>query len=192
MQPVARGKGLPLDCQVEPGVPGWVNGDANRLRQVLLNLLSNAIKFTEAGKVEVRLSAEEEKEGPRLVFAVKDTGIGIPEEKLPLLFQKFSQVDSSSTRRFSGTGLGLAICRRLVELMGGALEVKSQVNRGSTFLVYLPYVPGAISSPPAVQGDGAAHPIREGLLVLLAEDNVVNRKVAERMLTNSAAAGKWR
>lgn len=129
MSTAAEEKGLGLAYHVEPGCPRSCQSDPTRLRQVLVNLISNAIKFTEVGDVEVIVS----RSGDQLCFAVRDTGIGIPTARLSRLFQPFSQVDASTTRRFGGTGLGLAICKRLVDMMGGAISVESTEGKGSTF-----------------------------------------------------------
>jgi signal transduction histidine kinase/DNA-binding response OmpR family regulator len=133
----AREKGIDLACFVEPAARGVCRGDAARLRQILLNLLSNAIKFTEKGGVSVQVRVhrvEDPKTGSsHLRFEVQDTGIGIPQKTCELLFEKFSQADSSVTRRYGGTGLGLAICKQLVELMGGTIGVTSRVGEGSSF-----------------------------------------------------------
>lgn len=130
----AKAKGLTIQSHIAPGVPVHLTGDPNRLRQILINLLGNSIKFTGTGGVEVRV--ERDPEDPRdgcLRFAVSDTGIGIPEEKLAAVFESFTQADSSTTRNYGGTGLGLTISRQLVELMGGRIWVTSQVGVGSTF-----------------------------------------------------------
>jgi signal transduction histidine kinase/CheY-like chemotaxis protein len=127
-------KGLELVCTIEPGVPATVHGDALRVRQVLLNFLSNGVKFTSAGEVAVSVEAT----ATELVFAVRDTGIGIPADKMDRLFQSFSQVDSSTTRQFGGTGLGLAISKRLAEAMGGVVGVESAEGRGSSFSLAIP------------------------------------------------------
>lgn len=129
MSTAAEEKGLGLAYHAELGCPKTCQSDPTRLRQVLVNLISNAIKFTEVGDVEVIVS----RVGDRLCFAVRDTGIGIPAALLSRLFQPFSQVDASTTRRFGGTGLGLAICKRLVEMMGGEISVESTEGQGSTF-----------------------------------------------------------
>ena len=135
---VAAEKGLDLSCQVSTDVPGRAFGDAGRVRQILVNLVSNAIKFTLRGSVQVHIDAEPVSivggdVDTRFHFAVRDTGIGIPEDHLAALFQPFSQVDASTTRRFGGTGLGLAICRTLAERMGGRVWAESKKGAGSTF-----------------------------------------------------------
>jgi PAS domain S-box-containing protein len=136
----ARSAGLKLDLRLDPGVPTFVNGDENRVRQILINLLGNALKFTERGHITLQLSCsrgEAAEDGglraARLFFAVSDSGIGIAAEKLPSLFQPFTQVDNSSRRRRDGTGLGLLISKRLCELMGGTISAESVYGEGSTF-----------------------------------------------------------
>ena len=133
----AREKGIDLGVFVEPAARGVYRGDPARLRQVLLNLLSNAIKFTDKGGVSVQVAVhrvEDPQTGvSHLRFEVTDTGIGIPQKVCERLFNKFSQADSSVTRRFGGSGLGLAISKQLVELMGGEIGVSSRVGSGSTF-----------------------------------------------------------
>ncbi len=130
----AHQKGIELICAVDPGVPARLNGDPGRLRQILTNLVGNAIKFTEDGEIVIQVVPMYERNNRiELKFSVRDTGIGIPETKLDLLFQKFSQVDASTTRQFGGTGLGLAISKQLAELMGGSIGVKSQLGLGSEF-----------------------------------------------------------
>ena len=136
--PTAAEKGLDLAYWIEPGTPEMLMGDATRTRQVLMNLLANGVKFTHAGEVVTRLSARTGDPGQvEVCFAVQDSGIGIPTEKLGRLFKPFSQVDASTTRQYGGTGLGLAICKRLCEMMGGRIEVESQEGEGSTFLFTL-------------------------------------------------------
>ncbi|MBX3415272.1 MAG: response regulator [Pirellulales bacterium] len=127
-------KGLELACLIPPEVPSFVIGDPERMRQILINLVNNALKFTSQGEVVVR-AAVERHEGDEIVFrcSVTDTGIGIPPDRLDRLFQSFSQVDASTTRKYGGTGLGLAISKRLTELMGGEMGVESQAGQGSTF-----------------------------------------------------------
>jgi signal transduction histidine kinase/ActR/RegA family two-component response regulator len=182
----AEEKGLALTVAVAPDVPVRVIGDPGRLRQVLLNLLSNAIKFTQVGSVsvEARLVAIEGTQA-RIGFAVRDTGIGIPFDAQPGLFQQFSQVDSSISRRFGGTGLGLAISRGLVEHMGGEITVESAPDAGAVFRFTIRLeiasdrivAPEMSLSPPIAE----AAPTRR-LRILLAEDNATNRLVATARL----------
>ncbi len=130
----AHQKGVELRCQIEDGVPGALIGDDMRLRQVLLNLIGNGIKFTDRGEVEMRVALDSRtKDGVRLHFIVRDTGIGIAPEKQKLIFEAFSQADGSMARKYGGTGLGLTISRRLVEMMGGRMWVESTPGRGSQF-----------------------------------------------------------
>jgi PAS domain S-box-containing protein len=138
--PAARAAGLSLDVKIEPGVPPIINGDGARLRQILSNLVGNAVKFTERGTVKVHVSCAIGEALPdrvhhrvRVFFAISDTGIGIPAEKIPDLFKPFMQVDTSSKRRQGGTGLGLAIAKRLCGLLGGAVSADSRLGEGSTF-----------------------------------------------------------
>jgi CheY-like chemotaxis protein len=151
----AYGKGLELVLLIEAGVPEWVCGDPTRLRQILLNLISNAIKFTECGEVVVRvrpcaaLAASADQAGVK--FEVQDTGIGIKPEDQGRLFQLFSQVDASTTRKYGGTGLGLAIAKRLVELMGGEIGVDSEEGRGSCFWFAVPFGTARLRSPAATE-----------------------------------------
>jgi signal transduction histidine kinase/CheY-like chemotaxis protein/HPt (histidine-containing phosphotransfer) domain-containing protein len=189
----AQEKGLRLGVDYVSGAPRLVNGDAGRIRQLLVNLLGNAVKFTEKGHVLVTVTGDEQKDGTACFrVAVEDTGNGIPEEKLSDIFGRFTQADSSTTRRFGGTGLGLAISKQLVEIMGGQIGVVSQVGKGSTFwfTLRLPLAAEPLARDQAVttatgvrqstQREAATRPIRAR--VLLAEDNVVNQKLAERML----------
>ena len=136
----AHEKGLALVCEIAPDVPTDLVGDPTRLRQVLLNLLGNAIKFTESGEVSLRVTLEGDSSVPAaLRFTVSDTGIGIPSEKLGRVFERFTQADSSTTRRYGGSGLGLTISKRLVELMGGRIWVESEVGKGSVFSFAVPF-----------------------------------------------------
>ncbi len=138
--PAAQGKGLELICELDPEVPEWLHGDPLRLHQILTNLLSNAIKFTETG--EVHLSAGiacQDEDSVTIHVRVRDTGIGIPADKHELIFEKFSQADGSTSRKYGGTGLGLTICTRLVQMHGGRIWVESSEGEGSTFHVLLRY-----------------------------------------------------
>ena len=135
----ARDKGLELVCHVHPAVPSSVLGDPGRLRQTLVNLLGNAVKFTERGEIVLSLRFGVPADGrARLEFEVRDTGVGIPQDKLHLIFEPFTQADSSTTRKYGGTGLGLGISRQLVGLMGGKIQVESEEGSGSTFSFTLP------------------------------------------------------
>ena len=129
----ATAKGLTLAYLIDPGIPAQIAQDSTRVRQILANLLSNAVKFTERGEIVVRVQGRPHATGWELHFYVQDSGIGIPADQLGMLFESFSQLDASTTRRFGGTGLGLAISKRLAELMGGTMWVESEVGRGSTF-----------------------------------------------------------
>jgi CheY-like chemotaxis protein/anti-sigma regulatory factor (Ser/Thr protein kinase) len=157
---------------VAPGTPRAIVGDPTRLRQVLVNLLANAIKFTERGSVAVSVERGRE---DALLFAVTDTGIGIPDTQLAAIFESFSQADASVTRRYGGTGLGLSISRQLVELMGGRLRVESEVGRGSTFSFTLPFVATELPAPaePTTSKESMDVPPRP-LRILLADDGADN------------------
>ena len=135
----ARQKGLELASHMDERVPEWVEGDAGRFRQIVINLVGNAVKFTDAGSVRVTLAAEPPVgQQVMLRLSVSDTGIGIPAAKYREIFEAFTQVDASNTRRHGGAGLGLAITAKLTGLMGGEVAVVSEVGRGSTFTVTLP------------------------------------------------------
>jgi signal transduction histidine kinase/DNA-binding response OmpR family regulator len=178
----AARKGLELVSWIADDVPDVVLGDPARLRQVLINLLSNAVKFTDRGTVRLTLERLTEAAPPSLRFAVVDTGIGIAPEKLPQLFERFVQADSSTTRRFGGTGLGLAISKRLAELMGGRLEVESKPGRGSTFSLMLELrEPAEMPIAPAA----TAAPSYAAYRILLAEDNDLNRQILSTVLVQA-------
>jgi EAL domain-containing protein (putative c-di-GMP-specific phosphodiesterase class I)/signal transduction histidine kinase/CheY-like chemotaxis protein len=153
----ARGKGLDLAAHIDPATPALIETDPTRLRQVIGNLVNNAIKFTETGAVMVQAAPMRTPQGEILRIAVRDTGIGISKDKIPGLFEAFTQADQSTTRRFGGTGLGLAICRRLAEAMGGRLTADSEVGKGSVFILDLPMT--ALAPAPAwpqLEGETAA------------------------------------
>ena len=170
----ASAKGLDIAYWIEDDVPAAMLGDTTRLRQVFVNLISNAIKFTKAGEVEVRLSMRGVESGPPLLHtSVRDTGIGIPADRMGRLFQVFSQVDASTTRQFGGTGLGLAICRRLVQLMGGLIWVESREGEGSTFHFEVPCEAAARVGPVAAAPRAAL----EGRRLLVVDDNGTNREI---------------
>ena len=178
----AKQKGLRLECSTDPAAPDSWLGDPGRLRQVLLNLIGNAVKFTESGSVTARVSAHHLSELlSELRFEVDDTGIGIPLEKQSQIFEAFSQVDGSITRRFGGTGLGLTICSRLVERMGGSIRV-STLAEGTRFAFSVRAEPiGDFVDTPLVLPRATPTPTGP-LLILVAEDNRVNQTVVTRML----------
>jgi len=180
---VAQHKGVGLLCEMGKGVPASVQGDAVRLRQVLVNLINNALKFTEKGEVRVSVALAEECDGDYLItLAVRDTGIGIPPEKLEYIFESFSQADGSTSRKYGGTGLGLTISKQLVQLMGGGLGVKSTVGTGSvfTFSVRLrKWVPA--ETRPVEPGPVCCQRDLSGRRILIVEDNEVNQMVAMEM-----------
>jgi signal transduction histidine kinase/ActR/RegA family two-component response regulator len=180
----AEAKGLQLVLELDPRLQGTVRGDPDRLRQVLTNLAGNAIKFTDRGRVEIRMRMVTSTPESTLVRCeIQDTGIGIPAELLPALFQPFMQVDSSSTRKYGGTGLGLSIVKRLVELMGGTVGVESEEGRGSTFwftATLLPTVPHHLLQP--LPTTHASSSTQSALTVLIVDDNEVNLMVARRLV----------
>ena len=182
----AKKKCLDIEYTFEDYLPTVIMGDPTRINQILINLLNNAVKFTERGKITLSISGKAVEDGNcEIHFAVKDTGIGIPEDKMGHLFQSFSQVDASTARRYGGTGLGLAISKRLAELMGGKMWIESEVGKGSTFhftILAEPTLCGPIEigrheSRAEVQGD-----LDKSLSILLAEDNLVNQMVTQKML----------
>ena len=195
----AHEKGLELVCLVEPTVPLLLRGDPGRLRQILINLGGNAVKFTDKGNIVIRVSMEgEDEQNVTIRFAVSDTGIGIPANRLDSLFTPFTQVDSSKTRKYGGTGLGLAISKQLAESMGGKIGLESKEGIGSTFwftAVFerqpagsgsaqekFAWIEGEVAmepsaGEPAISGNGYCK-----MRILVAEDNPVNQKVAQAML----------
>ena len=210
MAPKARQKQIDMATFIAPSALGAYRGDPNRLRQILLNLLSNAIKFTEKGSVSIKVAAKSDDETSqdnhhaRFRFEVADTGIGITGSVRKKLFQKFTQADSSTTRRFGGTGLGLAICKQLVELMQGEIGVDSRPGVGSTFWFELPLERSAghicdigpqMRPTPAVVENKSARGLRRSrpvaqrpLRILLAEDNRINQQFATLLLNQAGHA----
>jgi signal transduction histidine kinase/ActR/RegA family two-component response regulator len=178
-------KGVKLKLRVGPDVPRYALIDALRLRQVMFNLVGNALKFTEAGVVEVCAQATPDGEGAVLLsLSVRDTGIGIPAQSLPHLFDRFSQADDSEARRYGGTGLGLSIAKQLIELMGGTIWAESEAGKGSTFHIRLPL---AIAETPLAESRPAADAVQAtvaGLRVLAVDDNTVNLMVLDQVLTS--------
>ena len=176
--PHAWEKEIELGCLIDEDTPAGIVGDAARLRQVLLNLLSNAVKFTERGEVVVHVSAEPAGVGShRLRLAVRDTGIGIPPDRMNRLFASFSQVDASTTRRYGGTGLGLAISKRLVEMMNGTMSGTSEEGNGSTFVIELTAREAEVPATIAVD---EGPPQLAGKRILVVDDNATNREIVTR------------
>jgi PAS domain S-box-containing protein len=177
----AAEKGLELACDIGSTVPEMIVGDDVKLRQVIINLVGNAIKFTEKGEIVVRVEAVgQNEEHVALRFSVSDTGIGVPQEKLDKIFEAFTQADGTTTRKYGGTGLGLTISRRLVNIMGGELQVDSEVGKGSLFHFTLRC---GVSHQPA-PSDSASTTVEDltGLHVLIVDDNATNRRVLEEVL----------
>ncbi len=174
-------KGLELVSELKPNVPRKVRGDPGRLRQVLTNLVGNAVKFTERGEVVVSVSTVEQRNGQAVVcFSIRDTGIGIAPEYLGSIFQEFTQADPSNTRRYGGTGLGLAISKRLVELMGGEIAVKSELGKGSDFSFTVPLKIETADIAGSPKPDRLA-----GTKVLVVDDHEVSRRVLGQLLVEA-------
>jgi CheY-like chemotaxis protein len=180
-------KGLSLSGRVALTVPPKVMGDPTRLRQVLLNLIGNAIKFTERGGIAVRVTASATQANrTRLHFAVEDTGIGIPENKRETIFSSFTQVDSSTTRKYGGTGLGLAISKHLVQMMGGNLGVDSQLGAGSTFSFNIELQAAATNS-----GEGESTKAASGSVVLLVAPDELEIRVLAEIIEDLGCDLRW-
>ncbi len=179
----AGAKGLKIEAEIAPDVPNWLIGDPGRLRQVLINLLGNSTKFTESGGLQVRVTRDPEGAAPTaMLFAITDTGIGIPQEQLPKIFESFTQADASTTRKYGGTGLGLAICKRLVEAMCGRIWAESTVGAGSTFYFTAEF--GAATAPAAAKTAAAESAVlpSSSLRILVADDSEDNRAVIRAYL----------
>lgn len=177
----AHTKHLELACEIDSQVPERLLGDAGRLRQIVVNLVGNAIKFTEAGEVVLSVGLHSRSEDEVVLqFAVSDTGIGIPDEKLAAIFDAFEQVDTSMTRRHGGTGLGLSISSRLVQLMGGRIWAESETGKGTTFSFTVQF-----RHAPAVSQTAPAPPTKvRGTPALVVDDNATNRHILDNMLRN--------
>ncbi len=190
VRPRAERKGLALRLELAPGLPDNVRGDSLRLEQVLLNLLTNAVNFTEDGEVSLAVSrmGAAGSTGDQVQFVVTDTGIGIAPNKLELIFEPFTQADGSLSRNYGGSGLGLSIVRKLVELMGGSIQARSEPGQGSQFTLQVP-LPETLESPAAQAAPETASALGSpgklsGLRVLLVEDNDVNVVIFSAMLQN--------
>ncbi len=175
---LAQVKGLPIRWRVAPGTFRWWYGDEDRIRQILSNLVHNALKFTEEGHVDIQVT---EDESGWLVFEVRDTGIGLPDEARGRIFEAFTQLDDAASRSHGGTGLGLSICRQLARAMGGRIEVESAVGEGSRFRVALPLRKAEVPERPSAPASADPRPGLHGR-VLLVEDNRLNRALLAEML----------
>ena len=173
--------GLELLCYVAPEIPPMLRGDSARLRQVLTNLVGNAIKFTNEGEIVIRIEVQKlQPHACQLEFSVHDTGIGIPADRMDMLFEKFSQVDASTTRKYGGTGLGLAICKQLTVLMGGDIYVESREGEYSTFRFSLPFERQQATGPAMEK-----HPQElEGVRALIVDDNATQREILSARLSS--------
>jgi PAS domain S-box-containing protein len=178
----AKAKGLDLSVSFDKDLPDWIKSDPTRIRQIVVNLAGNAVKFTDSGGIWVKVWSENATdETATLRIEVSDSGIGIPQDRVDHLFEPFTQLDASTTRRFGGTGLGLAICKRLCEGMGGSIEVASKEGEGTVFTLSLPVA--TVDAPETAEPEiGPMDAPTGDLKILLAEDNPVNQRVAMRML----------
>ncbi len=178
----ADDKGIELACRTDPGTPDTLLGDPTRLGQVIFNLVGNAVKFTEKGEVVLAVDCQNRtKTEVSLHFSVRDTGIGIPPDKLATIFEAFTQADASTTRKYGGTGLGLAISYRLVHLMGGRIWAESKLGQGSVFHFTVPFklASGRPSEPPRIEPAAV-----RGMRALVVDDNATNRVILEEVLKN--------
>jgi len=175
LAPRARDKGLDFLLHINHDVPAILNGDPGRVRQILVNLVNNAVKFTETGRVEVSvmLDAAEFVGGTSLRFEIRDTGVGIPADRMDCLFESFSQVDTSTTRQYGGTGLGLAICKQLVDLMVGEIDIESELGAGTTFRYRLGFA--------AALQPGRLEPLLSGRVLVIMPDADARRAAQENL-----------
>ncbi len=177
----ASQKKLELLCYTNSDVPQYIIGDPTRLRQILMNLAGNSLKFTEKGEIAINVETLKRKDNEiSLHFMVKDTGIGIPKEKQEKIFESFSQIDSSTTRKYGGTGLGLSICKQLAELMGGKIWVESEVSKGSTFHLILSSI---VVEKPEGREEKIVPPEIKNLRVLIVDDNYTNRVILRETIS---------
>ncbi|WP_111978875.1 ATP-binding protein [Algibacillus agarilyticus] len=187
--PLANAKNIQFSMHTHLGKKTWYKGDPTRISQILLNLSSNAIKFTHQGKVTITTGITEASDRTSLHIQICDTGIGIAEQHLTSLFDNFTQADNSISRQFGGTGLGLSIVKKICELMGGKIEVSSQVNVGSTFDVYLPLETAIPSAPNNTNNTNNKEEMDlTGLTILVVEDNAINAMIVHEMLEHAGAS----
>lgn len=187
----ARAKGLGFEVDLPANTQAVIMTDALRLQQILLNLLGNALKFTDKGQISISLQAEDRQGQVQLQIEVRDTGCGIEQDKLPDIFERFRQADDTTTRKFAGTGLGLSISRSLAQRLGGALEVSSELNKGSSFTLTVlgarAALPAAPQEAPRPRAAPSLDPLPITPSVLIVEDDAVNRMVCSRMLQQLGA-----
>ncbi|HSH64590.1 MAG TPA: ATP-binding protein, partial [Bacteroidia bacterium] len=185
MLPKSMQKNIRLSSQIDPSIPDYLIGDPTRLNQILLNLVSNAIKFTDKGEIKIIVELlNETSETVNLSFSVRDTGIGIPKEKLNTIFEGFTQATNDTTRKYGGTGLGLTIVKQLVEQQGGQITVMSEEGKGSVFQFQLTFKKGCESKKKLKKNENKAVKKIDALNVLLVEDNYLNQVLATKVLTN--------
>ncbi|MGQ9371934.1 ATP-binding protein [Azospirillum sp. ST 5-10] len=182
VESLAEEKGVALRLAIDDAVPAAIVIDEQRLRQILINLVGNAVKFTDRGGIDIAVERAAGPAGERLRLTVRDTGIGIPADRLSAIFEKLEQADASIARRFGGSGLGLAIVRHLVDAMGGTIAVASTVGRGSAFTVEVALVPAAADAGSAVTAGTALQPVERSLTLLLVEDAPINQEIALGLL----------
>jgi CheY-like chemotaxis protein len=182
-------KKLALKIEIDPAIPVWLTGDPHRLNQVLTNLLGNAIKFTDHGQIHIQVtrqhqSPREEKEQVLLSFTISDTGIGIPPDSLPYIFDSFAQAGQDISRLYGGTGLGLTICKQLLHLQGGDITASSTFGEGTVFSFYVPYgySESAVTMQPSTETSHDYSQLLTGKRFLVAEDNEINQKVIDYVL----------
>lgn len=182
-------KGVDLEAKIDKDIPDILVGDRVRLNQILLNLTSNAAKFTEKGKISIEAKAiKQDQNKVRVKFSVRDTGIGIEEDKLDKIFESFTQASSTTTRKFGGTGLGLTIVKQLVELQGGKLTVQSKLHEGSEFSFHLDFGYRDKKKPRSINDEEKEIISLNNVKVLIVEDNDMNQFLAENLLTSHGAA----
>jgi CheY-like chemotaxis protein/HPt (histidine-containing phosphotransfer) domain-containing protein/two-component sensor histidine kinase len=181
----AKAKGLSFEIEIQPSIHDTLCGDAVRLTQILINLLSNAIKFTDKGFVRLQVGVVKQTEQDvELQFSIQDSGVGIPVEKRKAIFDRFQQADAETSRRFGGTGLGLSIVKQLVDLQKGSIQVKSEVQQGSEFIIQLSFKPllDLDSSIPVVSQE-EEKPVIDNLRILVAEDNQMNQQLIRHLMS---------
>ena len=187
--PIAQDKGLEILLNRQGSIPSTIIGDLGRVQQILRNLISNALKFTEQGSISIIVKVIDREERKSLYIAVKDTGIGIPKDKLDIIFEKFSQADTSTSRKYGGTGLGLTICYQLTKMMGGRIGVESSIGKGAMFWFEIPLNVAdneevAVNLYSEDKLDPSELLLPKDIKILVVDDHPVNQKLVKKMLTN--------